>query len=1006
MRPVTLTMSAFGPYAGEETIDFDLLGSGGLYLVTGDTGAGKTTIFDAIRFALYGTASGENRAPSMLRSKYAGEFAETYVDLTWDLGDKRYRVRRTPQYERLKKRGEGTVMQGSDATLTLPDGSVVDGLTPVNEKIRELIGIDSEQFGRIAMIAQGEFLKLLLASTEERKGIFRHLFKTRLYSDLQDRLKSEFLALKQDCGAQKKSLLQYAQGIRLPDESAWPHRVLRPEHAAGEPQQGEEDTLQAGSAAPADEAYRHTNAAGLLRLAEKAKGGELLTDETLEVLSRLIEADEREASVWSDIYQKAKAHQAGRIAHHTKAQEAAKAEQELMQTEEALEKQQAVSAGLKESLAKAEDKKPEIEERGERIVALQKDIPLYEELQKFTESIAEGQREQKKLADQIYDLEQLLKESAATLQESERELATLSSADVEEERLLNRVESLQTRKRAVQVLAQQLVEWKAADAEAHKAQASYVDARDGAAEKKRAYDESNRLFLDAQAGILAGQLADGAPCPVCGSLEHPKKAARPAGAPSEAALQVLKEQAESAASLLAFASREAGALAAKAAQQYAQLLAQAEDLLEDGASADSMRPDTLADSEDAKQRPEKTLPEMCGAGKTDPDKAQDAMQAQALERRIQGAEAKAAQDHASAEKELRQARERTKRKAQLTASLQDLRKAIEGYTDELHAHKETLGKAQERELAQRASVLDLQKRLRYDSKEKAEQAIGDARRERDLLQKHIDDAAKALKTCEEELQLLGGRRQVLAKQVENAESVDVESAAMELASAKQEVERLEVVGNAITLRLETNRSILGHMEETAGKLAEREQQLVLLKALSDTANGELSGKQRIKLETYVQMAYFDRIAARANTRLMVMTSAQYELVRREEAESLRSQSGLELDVIDHYNGTQRSVKTLSGGEAFMASLALALGLADEIQSSAGGIRLDAMFVDEGFGTLDETSLDLAMRALINLAESNKIVGIISHVPELKTKIEKQIVVTKDGANGSRANVVY
>ena len=206
-------------------------------------------------------------------------------------------------------------------------------------------------------------------------------------------------------------------------------------------------------------------------------------------------------------------------------------------------------------------------------------------------------------------------------------------------------------------------------------------------------------------------------------------------------------------------------------------------------------------------------------------------------------------------------------------------------------------------------------------------------------------------------------------------------------------------------RTETNREVLRQIEKQSAAIADVEKRWMMVGPLADTANGNLSGKEKIMLETYVQMAYFDRIIERANTRFMVMSGGQYELKRRREADNNRSQSGLSLDVVDHYNGTERSVKTLSGGESFKASLSLALGLSDEIQASAGGIQLDTMFVDEGFGSLDEESLQQAMRALNGLAEGNRLVGIISHVPELREKIDRQIIVRKDRSGGSRVEVV-
>lgn len=245
----------------------------------------------------------------------------------------------------------------------------------------------------------------------------------------------------------------------------------------------------------------------------------------------------------------------------------------------------------------------------------------------------------------------------------------------------------------------------------------------------------------------------------------------------------------------------------------------------------------------------------------------------------------------------------------------------------------------------------------------------------------------------------------LTAQLKDAEEIDVDTEKKRQTELTTEKADLTKAITVISSRLDRNGEALKNIRKGSGRLTEVETKWTWVKALSNTANGNIGGKEKIMLETYVQMTYFDRILARANTRFMIMSGGQYELKRRIEAENNRSQSGLELDVIDHYNGTERSVKTLSGGESFKASLSLALGLSDEIQSSAGGIRLDTMFVDEGFGSLDDESLQQAMRALYGLTEGNRLVGIISHVSELKEKIDKQIVVTKEKSGGSRAEIV-
>ena len=302
-------------------------------------------------------------------------------------------------------------------------------------------------------------------------------------------------------------------------------------------------------------------------------------------------------------------------------------------------------------------------------------------------------------------------------------------------------------------------------------------------------------------------------------------------------------------------------------------------------------------------------------------------------------------------------------------------------------------------------IIDLKEKLVFDSKLEASKEIQKNEAQILKIKKDIDLATKSLKECSENLASAVARNDVLLKQMEGKQEVDLEAEKIKLNELESNRIQLRKNKESIHSRIVNNKSNCNNIKLKSSELIDIEKKYTWVKALSDTANGNITGKDKIMLETYIQMHYFDRIISRANTRLMIMTGGQYDLIRREEALSKVGQSGLDLDVIDHYNGTTRSVKSLSGGESFKASLALALGLSDEIQSSAGGIQLDTMFIDEGFGSLDEDSLAQAMNALASLASSNKLIGIISHVGELKQKIDKQIIVQKDKTGGRRAEII-
>ena len=340
--------------------------------------------------------------------------------------------------------------------------------------------------------------------------------------------------------------------------------------------------------------------------------------------------------------------------------------------------------------------------------------------------------------------------------------------------------------------------------------------------------------------------------------------------------------------------------------------------------------------------------------------------------------------------------------------------------DDLIPKKEAQGKEAEKQiqsLTERIAVMKtkieenekqiqlIATRLAFESKEKAEQQVRELKARIYGAQERLVAAEKNYRDCENVLSELRGKIAQLQDAVKEQPTVSGEELKARKSAVTEEKSAVLTKQKEVHLRLETNRRVLANISEKSAALSALETKWSWVKALSNTANGNLPGKEKIMLETYIQMAYFDRIIRHANIRFMVMSGGQYELKRRDEAANNRSQSGLELDVIDHYNGSVRSVKTLSGGEAFKASLSLALGLSDEIRSSANGIRLDTMFVDEGFGSLDEESLQQAIRALASLADGNRLVGIISHVGELKQRIDKQIVVTKDKTGGSRAEIV-
>ena len=831
MRPVRLTMSAFGPYAGEQTIDFTQLGERGLYLITGDTGAGKTTLFDAITFALYGEASGSGRDDArMFRSKYADPQTPTFAELTFSLRGKEYTVYRMPEYERPKARGTGTTKQAADAHLLFPDGRPpVTKTGNVTRAVTELLGIDCRQFTQIAMIAQGDFQRLLLAGTKERGKIFREIFHTGDYRQLQEKIKADANRVYRDYEALKQSMRQSADGIEVPEDGD----TLRSAAEAYEP--GLEEELF-----PALEQQDAADADALAVLKEQETG--LLAQ--LEDLAKQLADAKQKADLKKD------------LDRHRQALQRASAQQEVLAAEQAQ-----LDARLKEDKARAE---------------------------------------------QDTDLQVRLTEAA-------QELSGLADCYERFKKCSNRVQTFH-----------------ACRDELQKKQEAYMRAAGQSEEAMQKYERLNRRYLDAQAGILAAELQPGMPCPVCGSCEHPHPAQRGADAPDEKTLKAAQRDAQTKQKQMQQAATEAASQKEKALGVLRAWIAEACTCLR--AAADltgEQREDIVSEADEAAY---------------DGQAAAELAVPSGLTALLQ------------------------ERAVQLSALLKERR----GAAQKLQKQADDLRKL-------RAGIPKQEEALR----KKAEQ-----------VQENLLTQAKETEAVENLQKSLAQMPEVSAKELTARQD-----------ALRKERERLAAAQNQIAFRRQTNARILSELQEKSERMRTVREEYSWKMTLSNTVNGNLAGKDKITLETYVQMYYFDRIIRQANLRFLKMSSGHYELKRRIEGGSMRSQSGLELDVIDHYNGSERSVRTLSGGESFLASLSLALGLADEIRMSAGGIRLDTMFIDEGFGSLDEETLETAMEALLALGQESRLVGIISHVAELRARIDRRIVVNKDRQGCAHAKVV-
>ena len=928
MRPLRLTLSAFGPYAAETTLDLEKLGKGGLYLITGDTGAGKTTIFDAITYALYDHSSSGIREGSMLRCKYADDKTPTFVELEFEVHGVRYTVRRNPEYQRPKARGEGMTTEKADATLTYPDDRPpVTKAKDVTAAVQEIIGLDYNQFSQIVLIAQGQFTKLLNASTEERSRIFRKLFRTQRYAQLQERLQAEASALNQQRTAQNAKLDSLLGGLQFSPEDP-DAEALRALCAQTVPETALSllDALTARQAAALEEVGTALQA----------------TEAQLDTVQQQLGA----------------AAQAQRLAQQLAARQA-----ELAAAKPALDAARAEAGRHAGDAA-------QLDALTAQVTQAQSALAAYDALDTLCRQQTEARDAARLAAAQAHKRRTQLDSLNAALAAAETELAALADADTRLLALQNRSAQLTQRGEALAKLEQRLADCQRQAKAAHKAQENYRAAAAAQDEARARRDALERAFLDAQAGLLAESLVEGAPCPVCGSTHHPARALLPHTAPTQAQVEAARQAAAEADRQAQNASAAAQSALATANEAKTSLRRDAETLLPERFTT-----------------PEGTVPLTFALMTNVLAEENTALQAAQTDCKAQ----------------CQQAEADCRRKAQLEADRQ-------GKTRQRPALEQSASEADRSAAAQNASadalegqIAERRAALPYPRRADAQAALDKLEADRRTLRTGMDTAQRKLKQAEQTVAAAEAAVEALTAQQTAAQKELPARSAEELTAQQTELtaarETLRSREKQLSAQLLPNRKTAAQYRAAAEARQTLESRWQWVSALAATAGGTLTSKQKIRLEAYIQMNYLDRILRYANTRLMQMTAGQYEL-ERIGAENQRSQSGLDLGVIDHYNGTRRSVKTLSGGESFKASLALALGLSDEVQSSAGGIRLDTLFLDEGFGSLDEESLELAIRVLSGLTEGDRLVGIISHVGALKDRIDRQVVVHKARTGGS------
>lgn len=926
MKPLKLTMSAFGSYAGKNVIDFTGQQQG-IFLITGDTGAGKTTIFDAITYALYNQTSGGERNGNMMRSQYAKPETETYVELEFLYRGQTYCVRRNPDYKITKTLKNGKIREQKvphSVELTLPDGTVFpEKKNATDAKIIEILGLTADQFSQIVMIAQGDFLKLLYTKSDERKMIFSKLFRTDIYWKIQENLRRKSMEMDERIQENDRAFEQEkSRIIPLPESEELPLDELVERLRERLKDALKEQNLRRANVEELNKKitkYEEINK--LFRSLEKIRQ----TGKELE--ARQVESKERRQQIENAL--KADKVLVAEQQNLRQQQEVEQSAQAIAKMEETLANDQEMFETLKTQLQEVEaEQKREAADIQKKMLALEQSFPSYEALQN-----ARSEEQQAKKA-----WEDIEKTSEESFYKKEAGIAALK----------------EQQKRQEQVVEQTKKNWE---------QTSL-----SASESAKHYEHMYEAFLKEQAGILAENLSAGCPCPVCGSTVHPD----PAKLSDHAVTELEVEQAKKTRAA-AEEKRDLAYAAFEAEKTEKQKLAQAVEKEE----ADFVLAQTIA-----KQQRKEAEQNYVSLQK---------IAEQIREKLVYPSLAEAKKQYAAMQKALEAAEQEIERKRQKVSELAEAMNTLKGQKLAEEENQKTAKKLAVKTEKEYAKLLE---KSGFISEETYHLAILPERSRLKLEREEKEYESQCLKQQSEQ--------KLLEKQVNGKTFTDTTELNEQLKAEKQALKEAEKTYMELHTAYENDRSVLQncaiYLEK--GKKLESEDQVI--KSLSKTANGRLSGSAKIDFETYIQRQYFKQIIHEANKRLLTMSNHQFILKLKEEANTGRkTNEGLDLSVYSLVTDSERDVKTLSGGESFLAALAMALGLSDIVERSAGAIHPDMMFIDEGFGSLDAQSRQQAIEVLGELAGDSRMVGIISHVTELKEQIDRKLVVSRTD-KGSRA----
>lgn len=935
MKPISIKISAFGPYKDEVVIDFTKFDDNGIFLITGDTGSGKTTIFDAICFALFGTASGSNRDKSSFRSDFASDDVKTFVILKFIHKGIIYKIERNPSYIRKKKRGTGFTQVSGDATLTYLN-EVITGDKNVTDKCIEILGINAVQFKQISMIAQGEFLKLLLAKPSERASIFRKIFDTYVYKDISDTLKIKYLETKRKYEDVGISIDNLVDSVILNEDI-------------------DRDDI---------------NVLEFLDLVSKVICKDMDEEKKLEenktnLANKIqnITSDIKNASLINDSFDKY--------------------ETIINELKRELINQKAVDI-KRELLVKNKNIKDKIIPIYDEVLRIEKLIKIKScELAENIKLSKDVNSKYNELLDKYKNLDlerKKLDDLRLNLNEWERKLPIFLEIDELNKELDNKRNIYNLLKlQELNKISKKIEDNKNLNDKYLQEKNMFILVKNEYNELSDKYNLLYNQFISCQAGIIAANLDEGCPCPVCGSLDHPQKATIEGDYVTRDELDAEKEKLEICQKKLEDISGKVSILSKEL--EFSNEEIKEFDIDDVNKKIEICKNDIVLDVDVSKYKIndiEKDISYLEASIDSKISLIKDDNTEEFIKERIE------------------------KIKLKINKKLKYI-DDVNGNYDEISGRKTSIDsviKVLEKEIEEFKKELEIKNKAYVDSYKKLGYGSED-----DYLNIRLTDEKYAV--CEdvvncydEKIKDLNSQLKALEEFIKDKKRIDISNLECDRDNKNVELSEIELSLKNIHSKINNNKIVYDKLNSVYKNVQSLEKELAIYEDLSNTANGNIKGKNKLEFEQYVQASYFDNVLKSANVRFSYMTDSRYLLARKIESLKISDKLGLELEVIDNYTGKRREITSLSGGESFKASLALALGMSDVIQSYSGGIVVETMFIDEGFGSLDNESLESAMNAIMMLSNNDRLIGIISHVNELKDRIDKKIIVKKSGCGSS------